>query len=65
MNFEKLKNPELQEKLKSAKTAEELLEIVKDYGLKLSDAQLESVSGGYWCSHFCDGLTYCDQDGPL
>ena len=65
MNFEDLKNPKLQERLQSAKTAEELLAIVREAGLKLSNAELAGISGGIWCSHFCDTLTYCDNDGPL
>ena len=65
MNFENLKNVELQEKLKAAKTPEELLAIAKERGFVLSDAQLKSVAGGVWCSTFCTGLYYCDRDGPL
>ena len=60
MNFEDLKNPELQEKLKSAKTPEELVALVKEEGLELSDEQLEAMSGGKewynkgsgWCRTF-------------
>ena len=46
MNFEDLKNPELQQKLKSAKTAEELVALARDQGLELTDDQLEAMSGG-------------------
>ena len=46
MNFEDLKNPELQEKLKSAKTADELVELVKAEGMELTDEQLEAIAGG-------------------
>ena len=46
MNFEDLKNPELQEKLKSAKSAEDLVAIAKAEGLELTDEQLEAISGG-------------------
>ena len=46
MNFEDLKNPELQEKLKAAKTADELVALVKEEGVELSDEQLEAMSGG-------------------
>ena len=46
MNFEDLKNPELQEKLKSAKTPEELVALAKEEGVELSDEQLESLSAG-------------------
>ena len=37
MNFEDLKNPELQEKLKSAKSAEDLVALAKAEGLELTD----------------------------
>ena len=47
MNFEDLRNPELQEKLKSAKSVEELLALAKEQGVELSDEQLEAVSGGW------------------
>ena len=46
MNFEDLKNPELQEKLKAASTLEELFAIAKENGLELSDDQIEAISGG-------------------
>ena len=49
MNFEDLKNPELQEKLKSAKTPEELVSIVKEEGFELSEEQLDALNGGsFW-----------------
>ena len=48
MNFEDLKNPELQEKLKSAKTPEDILTMAKEEGFELSDDELEGVSGGSW-----------------
>ena len=37
MNFEDLKSPKLQEKLKSAKTPEEILAIAREEGFELSD----------------------------
>ena len=46
MNFEDLKNPELQEKLKTAKTPEDILTMAKEEGFELSDADLEEISGG-------------------
>ena len=54
MNFEDLKNPELQEKLRSAKTPEEILAIAQEEGYALSDAELADVSGnGCWaCSDY-------------
>ena len=60
MNFEDLKNPELQEKLKAANTPDELVALVKEEGMELSDEQLEAMSGGKewydkgsgWCRTF-------------
>lgn len=46
MDFECLKNPELQEKLKAAKASEDILAIVGEEGYELSDEQLDGVSGG-------------------
>ena len=51
MNFDDLKNPELQEKLKSAKTPEELVALAKEEGLELSDDQIEAISGGWGCQN--------------
>ena len=50
MEFEDLKNPELQDKLKACKTADELVALVKAEGVDLSDEQLKAVAGGdeYW-----------------
>ena len=56
MILENLKRPELQEKLKGAKTPEELLALARDEGVELSDAELEGVAGGgFWdCGdNFC------------
>ena len=61
MNFEDLKNPELQEKLKSAKTAEEILAIAKEEGYQLSDEELSAVSGGLECSWYCLKVVTCDN----
>ena len=47
MNFEDLKNPELQEKLKAVKTPDELVALAKSEGIDLSDEQLEAVAGGH------------------
>ena len=48
MDFEDLKNPELQEKLKACETAEELVALAEEQGIVLSDAQLKDVAGGEW-----------------
>ena len=61
MNFEDLKDPELQEKLKSAKTAEDILELAKEEGYELADEDLDSVSGGSW--NTCED--YCMVHGPI
>jgi hypothetical protein len=62
MNFEDLKNPEFQEKLKSAQTPEELAALAKAEGVELSDEQLETIAGGSWR----EGDTWCvDVDCKL
>ena len=49
MSFEDLKDPELQEKLKGAKTPEELLELAKEEGVELTSEELDGVaSGSFW-----------------
>ena len=54
MNFEDLKSPELQEKLKAASTPEELLALAKEEGYELSDEELGGMSGGFWgCGSDC------------
>ena len=55
MNFEELKNPELQEKLRSCQTVEELVQLAKEQGVEMSDEALESVAGGIdWsCGNLC------------
>ena len=51
MNFEDLKDPRLQQRLKDAKTPEDILALAKECGVELSDAQLEGVAGGvHWCT---------------
>ena len=47
MNIDDLKNPELQEKLKSAKTPEEMLALAREEGFELTDEELEGISGGW------------------
>ena len=52
-------SPELREKAKACTSPEELMELAKREGYKLSEAELESMSGGAnWrgCSNYsCDG----------
>ena len=44
MNFEDLKNPELQEKLKAAKTPDELVALAKEEGVALNGEQIGAIS---------------------
>ena len=68
MNFDDLKNPELQEKLRDCKTAEELAALAKEEGVELSDAALEAMGGGFtWdCLRHRGSMLcpddYCDDD---
>ena len=49
MGFEDLA-PELIEKAKACKDADELVELAKSEGIELTDEQLEGVAGGKsWC----------------
>ena len=60
MNFEDLKNPALQEKLKAAKTPEEVLAIANEEGFELTDEALEAVAGGeFWCPVVCNNDNDC------
>ena len=56
MNFDDLKNPELQEKLKACTSVEELVALAEKEGMELSDEQMEAVAGGGWtCDNACPG----------
>ena len=56
MNYENL-SPELKEKAKACKTAEDVLKLAQEEGYELSDDELESISGGGWeCPVLCSGL---------
>ena len=46
MNFESLKNPELQEKLRAANTPEDIFEIVKTEGVDLTEDDLKALAAG-------------------
>ena len=46
MNFEDLTTQQ-KEKAKACTTPEEVLALAKEEGIKLTDAQLESISGGW------------------
>ena len=45
MNIESL-SPELLEKAKACKTAEELFALAKEEGIKLGEEELEAINGG-------------------
>ena len=45
MNFEDL-TPELQEKVRACKTADELVALASAEGVELTDEQLEGIAGG-------------------
>ena len=54
MNIDNLDlSPELREKAKACKTPEEMLALAKKEGYKLSDEEMEAVSGGksWSCTH--------------
>ncbi len=57
-------SPELREKAKACKTPEEVLELAKKEGYKVSDAEMEAVSGGGWTqTHSCTRLSgHCFTD---
>jgi predicted ribosomally synthesized peptide with nif11-like leader len=46
--------PELREKAKACTSPEELLELAKHEGYKLSEDELEAVSGGGWSGSYGD-----------
>ena len=50
-------SPELREKAKACKSPEELLALAKREGYKLSEAELEAVSGG-WSDMVSDCYVY-------
>ena len=54
MNYKDMDiSPEMREKIKACQTPEELLALAKKEGYKLSEEELEAVSGGVdWsCTH--------------
>ena len=57
MNIDDLDiSPELKEKARACKTTDEILALAKQEGYKLSEEELEAVSGGSWsCLSDCGG----------
>lgn len=51
MDFKDL-SAELQDKVKSCESAEELMALASTEGVELSDAELEGVSGGWSCAEY-------------
>ena len=47
-------SPELREKAKACTSPEEVLELAKREGVKLSEEELETVSGGGWSGSYGD-----------
>jgi len=46
-------SPELREKAKACKTPQELMELAKREGHKLSEEELEAIAGGGWGDGWC------------
>ena len=49
-------SPELREKARACKTPDEMLALAKKEGYKLSDTEMEAISGGGWS---CENHTNC------
>ena len=49
--------PEVIEKARACKTGEELSALAAEVGVKLSDEELDSMSGGSWTCDDCSGYT--------
>ena len=54
MNIDDLDiSPELKEKARACKTPDEMLALAKKEGYKLSDEEMQAVSGGWSCGDNC------------
>ena len=62
MNFDEL-TPEQQEKVRACKTTEDILALAKEEGYELSDAELETVSGGSVWDALAEGIGNCNALG--
>lgn len=61
MDLDKLNiSPELRKKAETCKTPEELLALAKNEDYKLSDEEMEAISGGGWS---CSTHRNCDTMG--
>lgn len=58
MDFDEL-SPDQMDKVKACKTTNELLELAKSEGYEISDAELDAIAGGSWCSVYCDDKEKC------
>ena len=58
MNFDYLKDADLQEKLSQATNVGEMVALAKEAGVALTDDQLEAVSGGAWNGSDDEGERY-------
>lgn len=56
--------PELREKAKACKSAEELVQLAKEEGLELSDDDLNAISGGKSWKCMCEGIDHCPAYDP-
>ena len=52
-------SPELKEKARACKTPDEILALAKKEGYKLSDEEMQAVSGGGWSGCSDDCLSDC------
>ena len=59
MNINDL-SPELKEKARACRNAQELAELAKEEGMEIPDEQLDAIAGGAWCS---DHEWGCPGDG--
>ena len=48
MNYKDV-SPELKEKARECKSAEELLALAKEEGMEIPDEELDAIAGGGWC----------------
>ena len=54
-------SPELQEKAKACKTAEELKALAQENGFEISEEELDAVSGGMFVRFVCSSYVTCPK----